>query len=263
MHKAERIQKIKEIIFEQKQIDVAALSSLLNVTDATIRSDLEKLEEDGYLTRFHGGASLNPTAPDEEIHTLFPGKFIEYDKSKEEIGILCSNLIQEKEWVFLGPGVTSYYIAKALANRSNINVLTNNLLAANTLSGSYSIQVMFLGGRLNSAGLYTIPKDITKELHHIYLNKAFFSVDAVDFESGYTLSDLNVLEIIKAISVKCQETVFAIEHRKFGQRTFMRLGGLDFAQTVAADSNIPPEYKKFYLEHGVSVYTPQDIQRRT
>lgn len=260
MYKNERIQKIKEIIFERKQIDVAALSGLLEVSEATIRTDLEKLEEEGYLTRFHGGASLNQTAPAEsEIHTSFPGKYLDYDPAKEEIGILCSGMIREKEWIFLGPGVTSYYIARALSSRSNVNILTNNLLAASTLSGNYSIQVLFLGGRINNAGLYTIPENIEKDLQNIYLSKAFFSVDAAEFQTGYTLSDLNVMEIIKAISAKCTETVFAIEHLKFGRRTFMKLGDLDFAQTVAADRLIPPEYKQYYLEHGITVRTPDDL----
>ena len=56
MFKIERLRKIKEILADCKQIDVSTLSSLLEVTDATIRNDLEELEKEGFLTRFHGGS---------------------------------------------------------------------------------------------------------------------------------------------------------------------------------------------------------------
>ena len=59
MFKAARLKKIKEIILDQKQIDVQTLSNLLNVSVVTIRSDLEDLEHEGFIIRSHGGAILN------------------------------------------------------------------------------------------------------------------------------------------------------------------------------------------------------------
>jgi DeoR/GlpR family transcriptional regulator of sugar metabolism len=264
MFKAERKRRIKEIIFDRKQVEVATLSTLLNVSDATIRNDFEELEQEGFITRYHGGATLNSiSTQEEEVNNTLTGNVVKYDKNKEEIGIIASNLITEKEWIFLGPGTTSYYIAKALLSRNNIKIFTNNMLIANILSNNSTIQIHFLGGRIDNSGLYTIPNDINKDLNDIYISKSFFSVDGVDLDAGYTLSDLNVLDIIKAVSSRCQETIFAVDCSKFGQRAFMKLGNLDFAQSVIMNDNVSAPYKKYYLEHGICAYTSFDLKPLT
>lgn len=60
-----RLEEIKRILTENKQADVPSLAQELNVTEATIRRDLEKLENEQFLTRTHGGAVLNEQEPSE------------------------------------------------------------------------------------------------------------------------------------------------------------------------------------------------------
>jgi DeoR family transcriptional regulator, fructose operon transcriptional repressor len=264
MSKIERKGKIKEIIFDRRQIDVVTISKMLNVSDATIRNDFEELEKEGYITRYHGGATLNSvSAGEKEINDALSGNIVKYDKNKEEIGLIASSLISDKEWIFLGPGTTSYFIAKALMSRNNIKIFTNNMLVSNILSNNSTIQIHFLGGKIDNLGLYSIPNDITKDLNNIYINKSFFSVDGVDIDAGYTLSDLNVLDIIKAISARCQETIFALDSSKFGQRAFMKVGDLDFAQSVIINDSVSTTFKEYYLEHNISVYTSSHLKPLT
>lgn len=260
MFKVERIRRIKEILRDCRQIEVSSLSSLLNVSDATIRNDLEELEREGFLTRFHGGATINTTETEEPINAFFSNDLIEYDKNKEEIGIIASNLIKEREWVFLGPGTTNYYIAKALRQRSGINILTNNFLVANILHDVSNIRLLFLGGHMDHLGFYTIPDDWEQELGNIYLDKAFFSVDAVDLTAGYTLSDKLVIDIINSVMRRSRETIMAVDCTKFDQRGFMKIGNLDMTTTVITNASIPDEYKRYYLEHGVYTYTTYDLR---
>ncbi len=259
MFKIERLRKIKEILTDCKQIDVSTLSSLLNVTDATIRNDLEELEKEGFLTRFHGGATLNAAQENENSNSPFSGISIAYSRYKEEIGVIAAQLIQEKEWIFLGPGTTSYYIAKALLTRTGINVLTNNFWVSGVLSANPNIQCLFWGGRLVTQGYYSLPDDIDAELHNIYLDKCFFSVDGVDLEAGYTLSDLSVQEIIRAVTPRSRQVIFGLDCEKFGRRTFRKIGDLDFPDIVITNENIPEEYKKYYLEHNVCTYTSYNL----
>lgn len=258
MLKQERIQQIKDILHERRQITVAVLSQLMNVSEATIRNDLEELEQEGYLTRFHGGAKINSQPiKDDALNDAFSMSIVGYDKNKEELGMIAAGLVNEKEWIFLGPGTTSYYIAKALTQRNNIHVLTNNLLVSYILSTNSTIKILLLGGRLDNKGLYTIPNDILSELDNVYLSKSFFSVDGADLKAGYTLSDLNVMEIIKAVSSKCEETIFSIDISKFGQRSFRKIGDLDFADTVILNDNAPESVLAYYYEHGINIHLPR------
>ncbi len=260
MFKIERIRQIKEILKDCGQIDVSSLSSLLNVSDATIRNDLEELEKEGFLTRFHGGATINTTENDESSIAGSGVDFIEYDKNKEDIGIIASRLIREREWIFLGPGTTSYYIAKALRERSNINVLTNNFAVADILRDVPNIKVLFLGGQLEHHGFYTIPDDLGKELHNYYVDKAFFSTDGLDLNAGYTLSDTAVYEIILMVMERSRETIMAVDCSKFDQRAFMKIGDIDLVKTVITNVGIPDDYKRYFIEHGIRVYTSYDLR---
>lgn len=260
MFKVERIRRIKEIIQDCKEIDVSTLSGLLGVSDATIRTDLESLEKEGFLTRFHGGATLNATEETVTSSHAYDITPVEYDKNKEEIGNIAARLIREREWVFLGPGSTTYYIALALRQRSNINVMTNSFLVANALQDAPTIKVRFIGGQIENQGFYTVPDSIADEFSNIYLNKAFFSVDAVDLESGYTLSDLPVFEVIQTVTAKAKETIFAVDYMKFGQRAFMKIADLDDIKTVITNDHIDFAYKKYFSEHGICVYTTYDLK---
>ena len=255
MFKVERIRRIKEILSECYQIDVATLSNLLGVSDATIRNDFEELEQEGFLTRFHGGATIHSIDEKENQDDLFGGVSVSFDKNKEQLGLIASKLIQEREWIFLGPGTTSYYIAKALLQRKNINVLTNNFGVASVLSSNVNIQVVFLGGKLIPHYSYSFPDDIETSFRNMYLDKCFFSVDGVDFDGGYTLSDWNIQEMIKTVSKKSKQLVFTIDSTKFGKRSFRKIGNLDFPDILITNGDMPAEFESYYTEHGVPVYT--------
>lgn len=260
MFKIERIRRIKEILKDCGQIDVSSLSTLLNVSDATIRNDLEELEQEGFLTRFHGGATINPPESKEHSAGTSWDNMVEYDKNKEDIGVIASKLVREREWIFLGPGTTTYYIAKALRERSNINILTNNFGVAGVLRDVPNIKVLFLGGQMEHQGNYTIPDDLNKELHNIYLDKAFFSIDGLDLHAGYTLSDTAVYDIILTVMERSRETIMAVDCSKFDQRAFMKVGDIDLVNTVITNVNIPDVYKRYFIEHGIRTYTSFDLK---
>lgn len=260
MLKVDRQQKIRDYMLEHKRVTVDGISRLLKVTPATVRTDFTQLEEDGYLIRFHGGASLNVIDyKEDEMSSALGGTAVEHDAKKLEVGTVAAHLIKEKEWVFLGPGTTTYCIAKALAHRSSIHVLTNNLLVANAMGSNPSCEVRLLGGNIHSEGLYTQPADLHAELRGIYLSKAFFSVDGVDINPGYTLSDINVLDLFKTIYSNCHEMYMAIDSAKYGRRAFMKLDNLNFNHSVITNEETPETFFRHYQTHGVKVYTKTDL----
>ena len=198
MFKAARIAKIKEILLDRGRIDVSTLSSLLNVTEVTIRSDLELLEQENYIIRTHGGAILNEDVVNqkEEIESLF---HIEYDRNKENIGRIAADMISPNEWIFIGQGTTCYFIAKALLDKSKVNVVTNNLLAAASLARNSSANIILLGGELAHENLFTSGEMFFKNLENIFISKAFLTVNGVDFQSGYTVSNVSDIMLFSFI----------------------------------------------------------------
>ena len=251
MNKLERQNQLREIFLGLHRAEVADLSRSLGVSEATIRTDLDELEQEGFLTRFHGGALINKKEePEARSRYLVP-----YEKCKETIGLIGASLVKDFEGVFLGPGSTCYYIALALIKRTDItiNVVTNSFLIASVLGDCPHIRLHFIGGRVQN--LYTISEDLSGELEDIYLDKMFFSIDGIDPAAGYTLSDAAVHEVILTVAGRTKLPIMAADCSKFGKRSFMKIGDMNFAPAVVTTPDIPDLYLNYYKERGVRVYT--------
>jgi len=254
MYKQARIQKIQEILRDKQEIEVGALSKLLGVSDATIRSDLILLEKENFLTRYHGGAVINhseQTAPS-TTHIFEP-----QNEDKSDVGLASLQIINNHDSIFLGPGTTTYYIALAIRQKTDfrINVVTNNFLVASALQACSHIPVYFVGGRISPDGLYTIPEALDSLFSKINLDKFFFSIDGIDLEAGYTLSDTYVHELILTLANHAQKTIVAADISKFDNRSFMTIGDLTFAQTIVTNRFIPERYYNYFRDHDIPVVT--------
>jgi DeoR/GlpR family transcriptional regulator of sugar metabolism len=260
MFRAERIQKIKEFVFNRKQVDVATLSTLLDVSGVTIRSDLEHLEGAGFLVRTHGGAVLNETSTSQDdANNMLLGKTIRYDKHKESIGEVAAALIEENEWIFLGQGEICYYIAKQLCGRKNINVVTNNIHALNVLLSNPNNNVIMAGGRLDYDRCCVMGDIFDKSVGDLYLRKAFFPIAGVDFKVGYTVSDAGEMNLIKFIGERTGEMIYLVDSQGFDTISFMSVGDLSSVPTVVSCNTMPEAYKKYYFENNIRVFTSYDL----
>jgi DeoR/GlpR family transcriptional regulator of sugar metabolism len=260
MLKSERIKKIREIIFDRKQINVVTLSALLDVTEVTIRSDLEQLEKEGFILRTFGGAVLNEEYTNQHvINDALSGRNIGYNKDKEYIAKIASKLVNENELIFLGTGVTCYYIAKELNSRKNIHVLTNNLYVINILSSNPYNNVIASGGMLSYSNSCMYGDFFNQNVENMFFSKAFFSVDGVDFNAGYTISNLIELNIFRTISQKSSELILAIDQTKFNKISSLRVGDLQCAKTVISNEKIPNEYKAYYFDNGIRIFTSYEL----
>lgn len=273
MFKGARLAKIKDILLERTQIDVQTLSLLLDVSAVTIRSDLAQLEDEGFLVRTHGGAILNDSGSvglpgyepphSRRIEEPRNSPAIEYSKSREVIGQIADHLIDENEWIFLGPGATCYYIAKALLLRADVNILTNNIYIADLMGARRGGEVVVTGGTLYRPGMFLYGDMFARDLSVLHINKAFLSVGGADLEHGYSVDGMPQASIHNLIKNVCGELYLVIDASKFDQTSFMRIGDLEMGKTVVTNDDIPEKYKEFYFTHGVRLFMSYDIKKST
>ena len=273
MFKGARLAKIKEILLERTQIDVQTLSLLLGVSAVTIRSDLAQLDEEGFLVRTHGGAILNDSGsvgipgyePAGSSSVVEPrnSPAIEYSKSREIIGQIADHLIEDDEWIFLGPGATCYYIAKALVPRTNVNILTNNIYIADLMGARRGGEIVVTGGTLYRPGMFLYGDMFARDLSVLHISKAFLSVGGADLENGYSVDGMPQASIHNLIKGACGELYLVIDASKFDQTAFMRIGDLEMGKTVITNDDIPEKYKEFYFTHGVRLFMSYDIKKST
>ena len=254
--KAARILKIKEIITENKQVNIKTLSSTLGVSNVTIHSDLKLLEQDGFLYCTHGGAVLREStaapakdsAVSEAISKLGSGRIM-------EIAAVASDYIADDSWIFLGSGSTCCALAEALSQRK-INIVTNNLKAATLLSASPTVNVLLTGGNLFKNNAPFLYGDLFfNSLSNILFDKSFVGVSGIDKDFGFSVSNAVECSIFSKIKQISKETIVIADSSKFGKTSFMGIGSLNNADTIITDSNIPEDYRSYFNANNLKLLT--------
>lgn len=258
MYKSERHTKILQDLEKNGRIDVDSLAKVYLVSPVTIRKDLTTLEAQGLLKRTHGGAVALPSERPLEQEEYFVGCTVPYNRPKELIGEIAANFIVDDEWIFLGSGTTCYYIAKALINRKNLNVLTNNLLVAFELSKNPHANLIMTGGNL-SHSTYNLGGEIFGAyIRDISISKAFVGVAGIDLSHGYmvtTAGEFNVVNLIREIS---DMTYVVADDSKFNKKQFIRYAGLSQPHALITNKMPDNEYMEYYHQHHIDVFTPEN-----
>lgn len=253
-----RLSKIKEILLKDGHVEVTELSEQMSVSAVTIRSDLNVLEDQGFLVRTHGGAVLKNTAllPQPTPEQIYPQA--EHVDRKLEIARLAGRHVKENSWVYLSSGTTCIEVAKEFTSHK-LNVVTGNLMAAQILAQGTAVQVLVTGGNLVNDHQYTFLRGdwFLRALGEVSVEQAFLSVSGVDFD-GYSWG--NALEceslMMETIRKVSKEIVVLADSTKFNKRSFLCAEKLDYADTVITNSDIPDEYRRYYEEHQIQLIMP-------
>lgn len=256
----ERLNKIKEILKEKKQIDVYSLSNILNVTEVTVRRDLEKLEDEKFLTRTHGGAVLN------EKEIIRP---IIFDDDKDKHGLytpiskIASYFVKDHNVVFLGPGKTSRYIVRMFSTKKAVTVVTNDFIVAYDCSlYSPNVKVIIPSGELDIVN-YTIYGRLTDSfLKSFYFDVAFFDVDGVSLDRGYSVSSMDKAYLIQDVMKISKENIAVCEYTRFSSNASSYLGPINLFQKIISTEHTPVEYKEYYFKNQMQFFGTFDAYRR-
>ena len=126
----ERRQALLDILRKQRGLHVPELATALNVSEGTVRNDLNALENQGLLVRVHGGAVLNQQ--DQFQNNSFVRRYQQNAAAKLAIASAAAALVNDGDSILLDASSTSYYFAKALSERQRLRVMTNGFEVART-----------------------------------------------------------------------------------------------------------------------------------
>ncbi len=254
MFAIERIRIIKNYLIKDHKVSVAKLSELLNVTEVTVRRDLEKLENEGFLKRTHGGAVLmdyvDETAweENEEIKDIL---------LYQEIADTAYHLVNDQDAIMLTSGPVNTFIAKALSARNNLTIVTNDLSIASAFSHSTTNNLIFLGGDLEENAVYG--QMTIDNLRNFSFNHLFIEIDGLSESVGISVSSTKKATLIQH-SVKLAESVTVVcLSRYFGSKSLYRVGNLSIANRILTDSNLEDKHKKYIFDHNIPLFTSIDV----
>lgn len=262
MFPAERINKIKEILTKTKQIDIASLSDALNVTEVTVRRDLEKLENENFLVRTHGGAVLNEESDKKEL-ALLEEESEEVTEDHNIIGQIASLFVNDNDVVFLSQGAVNRYIARNLKGKKNLTVVTNDLVVTlNIALFAPEINVICPGGELSAGDFQLCGRATEEAIKQLHYNIAFIDIDGISMDRGFTVSSIDKSYIAQDV-LKIADRGFAVcDYRKFNTDSFVPLGKINMFRSVISNEKMPEEYKEYFFSNQKQVFCTFDTYRR-
>ncbi len=242
----EREQRILALLKESEALSVLSLSECLSVSEATVRRDLQCLQERGLLARFHGGATLK--APG-QLELLFADKESKFSDEKQRIAVAALELVQPNDSIYLDGGSTVLRLARLLENRSGLTIVTNSLMAASLLMES-GHRLILAGGEFRAISRTMVGPLSTQILQSIAVDKAFMGTMGLTLADGLSTSDANEAFTKKQAMSRARQTILLADHSKFAVASFVNSGRLDDIQTVISD-DIPEDFQQRFKELGI------------
>lgn len=245
-----RRKKILEVLRRDGQVRVAQLSEALGATVVTIRSDLDALEQDGYLERTQGGA----------IQTMKNYYNLEFQRRKQEhlankkaIAAMAASLVRDGDTLFINSGTTTYFTAVELKQRKNLNVVTNSISVAVELGGLPSFRVILLGGDINAQYSFTYGEDVKEQISRYRANWAILSVDGVNPGTGITTYHAEESVIDRVMIERAQTAAIVADSSKLGRESFSLISALSRGTVLITDREADTALTKRIQDGGVDV----------
>lgn len=253
MFAAERRNRIMDILNERQRVTIKDLSSEIHVSEATLRSDLTKLEEDGLLLRTHGGAMLSDQT---DSDNSFSSRERKNKNEKTAIAKQAVELISDGQCIMLDASSTALELARILADMNiRLTVVTSGIKTALELNEHPDITVILLGG-IVKRGSHSLEGSLgVAILNQIHIDIMFTSANGFSLDSG--LTDFSVYEVeLKKAMVKASEKVVALlDHSKLNKSSIASFSSIHQIDTIIIDKNISDMDMKKIKDHNIEVIT--------
>lgn len=241
----ERLEIIKDIAKRDKKLYVSKLSGKFEVTEETIRRDLEKLEKEGLVTRTYGGAILNSNVKNDEIQ--FPKRIKKNKGLKKEIALKVLKYITPGITLASDSSTTVLELLNLIKERNDVTVITNSVEALMELSNSY-INVLASGGILKHRSKSLQGSIAKNTLLKYNVDIALMSCKAVDMKKGILESNEGEAEIKKIMKKQADTTILLVDHTKFNKSSLVKTFDFNEINIIVTDEE-PGEEWKLYLKH--------------
>ncbi len=251
------IERRNEILMKlqaERRVVVSELSQLYDVSEETIRRDLEKLVNEGVAIKSYGGAVINENANLEVPFNIRKNYNV---IGKQKIAEQIADLVKDGESLMLDASSTAVYIAKALKDKKNLTVITNSIEIVVELMDMPEWKVLSTGGLSREGSFALVGPQTDKMLKSYHVDKTIISCKGFDLNSGMTDSDElhanNKITMLESAGMK----ILAVDKTKFDKTAFTAIGALEDITTVVTDEEPETRWLQAFEEAGIECIYPR------
>ena len=228
----DRQSEILLFVKERTTASIAEIATQFSVSEMTVRRVLHKLADAGLVIRTPGGALAALVGSMEKSFLVRSARMA---GAKDAIGRESARLVQDGEVVVLDSGTTTRYVARYLASKGDLTVVTTSLAVLEELAGSPSVHVRLTGGMYRRSSHDLSGNAALDALSGIHADKVFFGAAAVSFHKGVMNYDA---EMPKAFLRAARERILVVDSRKIGTEAVYRLCAIEKCDLVVTDKGV-------------------------
>ena len=244
--KERRHAEILELLNQNSVIRVSELVDILNVTEMTIRRDLQELENENLLIRIHGGArkvEIEVTTPSTLELSHRQKRELNLNKKQQIAKVIADNIL-ENDTVFLGSGTTIELVYNYL-NVNHAKIITNSIYVFDKFKHDERYELILTGGSYRSkTGSFTgtIANDFVKRIN---VEKTFIGVNTINDSSIYNANeDEGVIQ--RTILNNSREKFVIADISKFNKLDFYQFYDIRDADYLITNSDLPQDLEEYY-----------------
>lgn len=231
----QRHQQILALIAERGVISINELTERLGVSHMTIRRDVQKLEEQGALLSVSGGVRSTERLAAEPSHL---DKTAMFSEEKMLIGQAALQHIPRNSTLYLDAGTTTLALARELAGRDDLLVVTNDFVIASFIIESTQCRMIHTGGSLCRENRSCVGAAAARALQNLSVDIAFISASCWGQRGIFTPDEEKVV-VKRAVALASSKRILLSDSSKYNKiATFLALP-LEQFDTVITDNKLP------------------------
>jgi DeoR family fructose operon transcriptional repressor len=245
---AQRRERIQEYLALHKIVRTVDLCELLDASEATVRRDLEWLEQDGILERTHGGAILSQRMITEPEYRQ---RAIHHPEEKRRIGALAASLIDGGDIVFINSGTTTTQVIQQIRDDAEITVFTNNVNAVLEM-GEPGFLHYLVGGEYQPRSKSIAGRFAIENLKQVYANKAILGVDGISLKHGCTVPTNAEAEVVQQMIERTTGQIIVVaDHSKWGVVSNFQIAAIDEIDILITDDALGKSAFESLSKHSI------------
>jgi DeoR family transcriptional regulator of aga operon len=236
-------------------ISVETLRDKLEVSLATVRRDLQDLEDRGLLRRTHGGAiSIEPLFYEAFRHDRsFQDQVGSFAEEKRRIALAAAELISPGDTIAITAGTTTTEVVRSLQTLGGITVVTNTVNVAMELSNRKDVQVFVTGGHLRGDWFSLVGPEAVANMSRVFVDLLFIGVNGIDAQRGLTCFNGDEVEINRAMVQQAKRKIAVTDHSKLGVVTKWLICSTESIDLLITDTGATDKMVAPFLEKKIEV----------
>ncbi|MEE3419730.1 MAG: DeoR/GlpR family DNA-binding transcription regulator [Lachnospiraceae bacterium] len=243
--------KLLAIIEKTGDVRVPDIASHLNVSEITVRRDLQYLEDQRIIERYYGGARIRQSKPKKVMSDIMI--------CRENIAREAASFVSDGDTIFINTSSTAIEMLKYITAK-DVTVITNNGNAV-VAQKPYGVRVILTGGELYNVKGTLVGEFAKNNIMRVTAKNAFIGCAAFSLENGMMSCLLNEVDLNHAMVSRTTEDVFLLaDHTKLGKNSSFTSCSLSEISYLITDDRAPADFLESIKKEGIEVTCVSSVQ---